>query len=259
MHLLLESKELNSSKWLKTKDLKLIFKKGKVDSIFEKFNSIENKLDNVSNSARGILPNKEDVSKNKIDDTYETYFTGKLDRYVINKAFNFVKYGDNLKEKPKNQQFFSGERILVRRIINRRFRIMANFVDYDFVVKKDIYIVKLNTSLLSPKYILSLLNSTLYSFIKTGSSTAAIKDDFTQLTLSDIRNFPIPKLTLEEQKLYISLVEQILSIKQADAAADTSALEAEIDVLVYRLYKLTYDEVLLVESGFSMPREAYEA
>ncbi|MBF9254553.1 hypothetical protein I2I11_14710 [Pontibacter sp. 172403-2] len=54
-------------------------------------------------------------------------------------------------------------------------------------------------------------------------------------------------------------MEQILSIKQADAATDTSGLEAEIDVLVYRLYNLTYDEVLLVEPGFSMPCEAYEA
>ncbi|GAB3813088.1 hypothetical protein [Pontibacter rugosus] len=45
-------------------------------------------------------------------------------------------------------------------------------------------------------------------------------------------------------------------MKQADAAANT--LEAEIDLLVYRLYKLTYEEVLLVEPGFSLSREAYE-
>jgi len=62
-----------------------------------------------------------------------------------------------------------------------------------------------------------------------------------------------------KQQGLVDLVNQILSLKQADAAADTSGLEAEIDVLVYRLYKLTYDEVLLVEPGFSMPREVYEA
>ena len=61
-----------------------------------------------------------------------------------------------------------------------------------------------------------------------------------------------------KQQGLVDLVNQILSLKQADAAADTSGLEAEIDVLVYRLYKLTYDEVLLVEPGFSMPREVYE-
>ncbi|WP_181885129.1 hypothetical protein [Pontibacter diazotrophicus] len=42
------------------------------------------------------------------------------------------------------------------------------------------------------------------------------------------------------------LVEQALAAKQADAAADASALEAEIDLLVYRLYHLTNIEALLV-------------
>ncbi|MDR0205874.1 MAG: hypothetical protein LBI45_01235, partial [Bacteroidales bacterium] len=37
----------------------------------------------------------------------------------------------------------------------------------------------------------------------------------------------------------ITLVSQILSAKQANPAADTSALEREIDVLVYELYGLT--------------------
>ena len=55
------------------------------------------------------------------------------------------------------------------------------------------------------------------------------------------------------------LVEQVLAAKQADAGADTSALEAEIDLQVYRLYQLTYEEVLLVDPAFAMPREEYEA
>ncbi|WP_162054211.1 hypothetical protein [Pontibacter pamirensis] len=36
-------------------------------------------------------------------------------------------------------------------------------------------------------------------------------------------------------------------------------MEAEIDLLVYRLYHLTYEEVLLVEPEFAMLKEAYEA
>lgn len=55
------------------------------------------------------------------------------------------------------------------------------------------------------------------------------------------------------------MVEQVLAAKQADAGADTAALEAEIDLQVYRLYDLTYDEVLLVDPGFGLSREDYEA
>jgi adenine-specific DNA-methyltransferase len=44
-------------------------------------------------------------------------------------------------------------------------------------------------------------------------------------------------------------VNRILKAKQANAAADTSAWEREIDQRVYRLYGLTPDEIHLVEES----------
>jgi hypothetical protein len=52
-------------------------------------------------------------------------------------------------------------------------------------------------------------------------------------------HLPIATADEETKASITSLVNQILYIKQADAAADTLALEAEIDVLVYCLYHLT--------------------
>lgn len=50
------------------------------------------------------------------------------------------------------------------------------------------------------------------------------------------------------QKVPIAtLVDRIQSAKKADPAADTSALEAEIDQLVYKLYGLTDEEIAVVE------------
>ena len=40
---------------------------------------------------------------------------------------------------------------------------------------------------------------------------------------------------------------------------DTSALENQIDFLVYHLYGLTYDEVLIVDPETPISREEYEA
>ncbi len=40
---------------------------------------------------------------------------------------------------------------------------------------------------------------------------------------------------------------KILTLKKADPAADTSALEAEIDQLVYQLYGLSEEEIAMVE------------
>lgn len=39
----------------------------------------------------------------------------------------------------------------------------------------------------------------------------------------------------------------ILSTKRANPAADVSVLEAEIDRLVYQLYRLTAEEIAIVE------------
>ena len=45
----------------------------------------------------------------------------------------------------------------------------------------------------------------------------------------------------------VEKVDKVLSIKRADPAADTSAYEAEIDQLVYKLYGLTDEEIEVVE------------
>ena len=45
------------------------------------------------------------------------------------------------------------------------------------------------------------------------------------------------------------LVDRILAAKQREAEADTSALEREIDELVYALYGLTPEEIQIVEGA----------
>ena len=54
------------------------------------------------------------------------------------------------------------------------------------------------------------------------------------------------------------LVETILSLKEKDSKTDISELEQQIDLLVYHLYGLTYDEVLIVDSETPITREEYE-
>ncbi len=45
----------------------------------------------------------------------------------------------------------------------------------------------------------------------------------------------------------LNSVTKILAAKRADPQADTSALEGEIDQLVYQLYGLSEDEIGIVE------------
>ena len=59
----------------------------------------------------------------------------------------------------------------------------------------------------------------------------------------------IPDVGAAEQKPVERLVDRILAAKQRDAGADTSALEREIDELVYALYGLTPEEIKIVEEA----------
>ena len=61
-----------------------------------------------------------------------------------------------------------------------------------------------------------------------------------------MRKFPIPTATPEQQSSIIDLVDKLLAAKKADATADTTALEQEIDKQVYALYGLTDEEIVQI-------------
>lgn len=63
----------------------------------------------------------------------------------------------------------------------------------------------------------------------------------------------------EQEQLKIEvLVDQILSEKKSNPRADTASLEREIDLIVYKLYGLTHEEVKVVDPGFEMSEGEYE-
>ena len=70
----------------------------------------------------------------------------------------------------------------------------------------------------------------------------------------EIKQLPFP--TDLKQKQIEKLVDEILKKKKANQ--DTTALEREIDVLVYKLYELTYDEVKIIDKDFWLSEEEYK-
>jgi adenine-specific DNA-methyltransferase len=105
-------------------------------------------------------------------------------------------------------------------------------------------------------FLLGVLNSSPVDFFfKSIASTKA--NGYFEYKPMYLTQLPIPAATPEQQAAVVALVEQILTIKAANGTADTSALEAAIDVLVYRLYGLGYAEVLLVDSAFGLSEAEY--
>lgn len=55
----------------------------------------------------------------------------------------------------------------------------------------------------------------------------------------------------------VRIVDDILMQKKDNPQVDTKSLEMKIDSIVYKLYGLTYDEVLIVDSKTEISREGY--
>ena len=64
-----------------------------------------------------------------------------------------------------------------------------------------------------------------------------------------LSQIPIKGCSSVVQETIIKLVDKILSAKRSNPSADTSALEYEIDRLVYQLYGLTDEEIKIVEQS----------
>jgi methylase of polypeptide subunit release factors len=115
-------------------------------------------------------------------------------------------------------------------------------------------ITLLRESKLRLKYVLALLNSRLLDyFLKRTSS--AFSGGYFAYNRQYIEPLPIRPINFTdpadraEYDALVALVDRILKAKRADGAADTAALEREIDERVYRLYGLTADEIKIVEEA----------
>ena len=57
----------------------------------------------------------------------------------------------------------------------------------------------------------------------------------------------------------IKLAKTIVKAKKRNPAIDTTETESKIDYLVYHLYGLTYDEVLIIDPQTPITRDEYES
>ncbi len=148
---------------------------------------------------------------------------------------------------PRQPKFFLGERILVREITNP---VIFSAMTINEYYHDPAIIVILKGKEISLNVLCAILNSKLMTFYHFNSSPKATKGAFPKILVEDLKNFPIPSISEDEQQPFIALVEKILHAKQNQA--DTQALESEIDRLVYRLYDLTDEEIAIIEGHNSL-------
>ena len=145
---------------------------------------------------------------------------------------------------PRLKLDFEGEKLVTPyRSKTNRFA----YTKIPWYASRDVYYITKKSDDIDLKYILSLLNSKIYYLWLYHKGKR--KGEMLELYSKPLSEIPIKKIGLDEQKPFINLVDQILSAKKANPQADTTALEAEIDQLVYELYGLTEEEIRIVEKS----------
>jgi hypothetical protein len=210
---------------------------------------------------RGVLFNKELLTEKKTSANSYRYFEGDIYRYQLNFAANrWVEFDDRMKERPKEFVWFEGQRILLRRLVNRRQRLMATLVWDTFITNKNLYSILCEDKVSDIRVILGILNSRLISYLYINQVTQATKDDFPQVTIKDLLTLPFPLIENDKARhdRMVALVDQMLELHKQLASARTDhektaiqrqidATDRQIDQLVYELYGLTEEEIKIME------------
>ena len=101
-------------------------------------------------------------------------------------------------------------------------------------------------------YLLGILNSKPINYLfATKFLNLAIKAEY-------VKQIRIPAGTPAQRQAIVALVDGILSTKKGNPQADTREMEQEIDLLVFKLYGLNYEEMLTIDSETPITREEYQ-
>ena len=250
-------KEFNQDEFIENTNFVFnIFSDSKDDILIEKIEKSSCLLgDETKYIIEGIVGNiKKDVVESKINEKCKKFLVGKdIGKFVIKYKGKFVIYDKNRLHRARPEEVFTNEKIIIQRISGGNMPITC-------VLDKDKYYTFASTNLLLLKptskftyqFVTAMLNSKLINWYYvvqfTNKSTLTVNISKTFLEKIPIK---LPK----DQQPFIKLVDEILSItKDKDYLENehkqkkVKDLQDKIDHLVYKLYELTPEEIMIVET-----------
>lgn len=210
---------------------------------------------------KGIPPQTSEIMKNKPyvyegtkpDNSWTPLLRGSLiQKYMVTWSENYwIQYGRWLAAPRQPEIFEYPNKIVIRQTGDT---IIATIIDNKFVCRDNLHLCLPKNEKIELRYILGLLNSKLMDFVYTyinpekGEVLAQVKKNHVEslpIIYDDIRN-----------PMLLDLVNRVLTEKVK--GYDTTELESRIDKIVFHIYNLTYDEVLIVDPQTPITREEYE-
>ncbi|RNI39883.1 class I SAM-dependent DNA methyltransferase [Hanamia caeni] len=208
--------------------------------------------DKYQGHSESLIKNRKFHSEKKLTADYVPLISGKnIHRYFItNEIDEYLRYGKWLGA-PREKRFFINPKIIVRQIISGTpLRIYAGYSEMPrYFTQIGFSIISKSNNKEELKFILAILNSLLMNFYHGNKFLDLEKILFQKILIGNCKKFPIAKP--KTIKPFITLVDKILEAKKSDPAANTSRWEKQIDIMVYHLYNLTYEEAKIIEPELS--------
>jgi hypothetical protein len=147
---------------------------------------------------------------------------------------------------PRYPELFSGEKIILRQTADC---IRATYdVDNFFVLNSVLVLKLLDESDFHYYFVLAVLNSKLEKYVYRNLTQEAGRA-FAEVKPKNIRKLQIPICNMTVQLPVIDMVSKMLEEKRMNPHVDISKIEHEIDKLIYKIYKLSEEEVSIIEKG----------
>lgn len=186
-------------------------------------------------------------------DSYELIKGENVDiRYNCPTSSKWIWYRpDLMKQKkgagPRKLEYFTVDSKIVVQDVN--VDIFATIDNNKYLCDDTLNVIYQCDNDYSLEYLLAILNAKAVRFWRKITYPKGLHVKKYQLEA-----IPIPTIVLQ-QKPIISIVDRILHAKKSNPQADTSMEESMIDILVYLLYGLTYEEIMTIEESFCKPAE----
>lgn len=214
------------------------------NSIVEKFFAQSKTIGDYVNGFQGevnVSTQKDSYSPAKLPDTLPMWRGEHVGRYVAcSSPCEYCKI-----TAPKRDHY-KWPRIITQEVSNQScsFRTKCCIIPANQICGHSTnYITKCSTDEADLYFWSGLVNSTLFNYVFNYANPT------NHIPIGKLVRMPVPDLVGSNTRPIITRVNAILAAKKADPNADTSALEAEIDDLVFDLYGLTAEEREIVKGG----------
>jgi hypothetical protein len=242
-----ESSTIESSQYLSYENYDFkSYKNGKTYELIRKLNKYKS-LKEYALATSGFGGKSNLITENQISENQIKVIKGRsIQKYSVKDILYFEFIDENITGRTRDIiKLGSKPKILIRKTGTP----LISAIDIDGVYpEQSLYFIYNISDKIVPQYLLGLFNSKLFNWIYINELVTNI-DSTPQLKNSDLYKFPIKEIPKFEQQSFIEKVDQILSFKKDNPAADTNSLEREIDMMVYELYGLTEEEIEIVENN----------